>query len=201
MGRPERDTFRRAAMTELGNGLFNAEHDNDSLTVREAELAMLRRFGASEHDMLFVQANLASTYEQLGRVEEALRIRQEVYSGHLKLNGEEYIETIRAALNYAASLNNLKRFEEAKPVLLKTIPVVRRVIGDSDALALRVRIVYGIALYEDSAATLDDLREAAETLEEIERTGRRVLGSRNPVVVEIEKALRRSQAVLGAHEA
>ena len=43
-----------------------------------------------------------------------------------------------------------------------------------------MRWIYAQALYKDDGATLDDLREAVTTLEEIERTARRVLGSAHP---------------------
>ena len=90
VGRPERGLVRAWAMTQLGNGLSTAGHHEDALSVREAELAMMRRLGAPENDMLVVQTNLASTYDKLGRLEEALQIEGEVYSGRLKLNGEEH---------------------------------------------------------------------------------------------------------------
>ena len=41
----------------------------------------------------------------------------------------------------------------------------------------------------DTGATLDDINEAETTLEEIERTARRVLGGAHPTTTEIEKAL------------
>ena len=88
---------------------------------------MMRRVGAQEEDMLLVQGNLAITYQALGRFEEALSMRREVYSGRLKLNGEEHEDTLRTANNYADSLVNLERFEEAKSLLRKTMPVARRV--------------------------------------------------------------------------
>ena len=41
-------------MGTLGNGL-SGENDEDALSVKEAELAMLRRHGADEEDLLVVQ--------------------------------------------------------------------------------------------------------------------------------------------------
>ena len=38
-------------------------------------------------------------------------------------------------------------------------------------------------LYEDDGATLDDLREAVTTLEDTERTARRVLGGAHPLTM------------------
>lgn len=57
-----------------------------------------------------------------------------------------------------------------------------------------------MALYGDDGATLDDLREAVETLEETTRTSRRVFGGTHPTVPVIERSLRDAQAVLSARE-
>ncbi len=128
-------------------------------------------------------------------------MRQEVYSGHLKLNGEEHHETMREALNYALSLVGHKRCERAKALMRITLPVARRVLGESYHLTLRLRFAYSMALYQDDCATLDDVREAVNTFEDTERTARRVLGGAHPVVEQIELGLRDSQAALEAHEA
>ena len=50
---------------------------------------------------------------------------------------------------------------------------------------------------QDPGATLDDLREAVTTLEEIERTARRVLGGAHPLVVHIERVLHNARAIFG----
>ena len=60
---------------------------------------------------------------------------------------------------------------------------------------------YAKALYEDPGATLDDLREAVTTLEEMERTARRVLGSAHPTAKETEHMLQDARAALRAREA
>ena len=56
------------------------------------------------------------------------------------------------------------------------------------------------ALYLDANAALDDLREAATTLEETSQTARRVLGGTHPLTVEIEDDLRGARAALAARE-
>ena len=91
---------------------------------------------------------------------------------------------------YAKSLNDLKRFEEARSVLRKTIPLARRALGESHEIMLWIRWTYAKALYEDDASTLDDLREASNTLGETARTARRVLGGAHPLTVDIEHGLR-----------
>ena len=82
----------------------------------------------------------------------------------------------------------------------KTLPVVRRVLGESAEHTLMMRWVYARALYKDECATLDDLREAMTTLEETARTARRVLGGAHPDVVGIERELRLARAALHASE-
>ena len=74
----------------------------------------------------------------------------------------------------------------------------RRVLGDSHELTFQVRWIYARALYKDSGATLDNVREAVTTLEDVGRTARRVLGGAHPLTVDIEKELR--LAALAARE-
>jgi tetratricopeptide (TPR) repeat protein len=194
VGWPETDGLRYAAMMQLGNGLYDAKRDEEALSVRETELVMMRRLSDSEENVLVVQNNLANSYKALGRLDEALRVRHEVYSGNLRLDGEEHEQTLRAANNYAISLKDLKRFEEAKSLLRKTLPVARRVLGESHDLTLKMRKIYAQTLYRDPAATLDDLREAVNTLEELAPIARRVLGGAHPVVGDIDKSLRKARA-------
>ena len=124
----------------------------------------------------------------------------DVYSGRLKLNGEEHKSTIRAANNYASSLVSLQRSEEGMSLLRRTISVAQRVIGECDELTLGMRAIYAHSLYEDPAATLDDLREAVTLLEDLAPTARRVLGGSYPVTTYIERDLRDARAALRARE-
>ena len=199
MGRPENEGLW--AMCALGQGLSDAGHHEDALSAQEAELSLGRRLGASENHMIAVQTNLSNTYAALGRVEEATRMARDVYSGRLKLSGEEHLDTVIAANNYASSLGELKRFEEARSLLRKTVPVARRVLGDDDLITISMRRNYAMMLYKDASATLNDLREAVATLEDVERTARRVLGGAHPTTSNVEKNLRAARAVLAAREA
>ena len=82
----------------------------------------------------------------------------------------------------------------------KMTPVARRVLGESHDLTLKMRWTYANALYLDDGATLDDLREAVTTLEETERTARRVFGGAHPTTVGIEDQLQDARAALRARE-
>ena len=64
----------------------------------------------------------------------------------------------------------------------------------------RLKWNYATALSVDMNATLDDLREAITTFEDIARTARRVLGAAHPLTTGIEEQLQNVRAALRAHE-
>ena len=78
--------------------------------------------------------------------------------------------------------------------------VARRVLGESDSTTLRMRWNYAVALYRDPDASLDDIREAVETIEDTERTTRRVLGSAHPIAEGVKNALQNARASLAARQ-
>ena len=61
-------------------------------------------------------------------------------------------------------------------------------------------MMYYTVSYSDEGATLDDLREAATTLAEIEPTARRVLGGAHPTTTVSEQCLGEARAELHARE-
>ena len=82
----------------------------------------------------------------------------------------------------------------------KTMPVARRVLGESNELTLRMRSIYARSLYEDEGATLDDLRESVATFEETARIARRVLGGQHPTTKGLEGPLIVARRVRDARE-
>ena len=129
-------------------------------------------------------------------------MERDVYSGKSELYGEQSREALGSAYNYAATLNDLERFEEAKSLLRKMMPIARRVLGESHELTSKMRLSYALALstWTPAGAPLDDLREAVTTLEETKRIARRVLGWPHPTSENIERALRTTRAALRARE-
>ena len=79
--------------------------------------------------------------------------------------------------------------------------MARRVLGDNHELTLGMRGCYAEALYSDPGATLDDLREAVTTLEDVVRIARQVSGGAHPTTTSSEKSLRKARATLRAREA
>ena len=95
---------------------------------------------------------------------------------------------------------HLEHFDEAKSLLRKTMPAARRVLGKGHMTTLKMRKIYAKALYNDTSVTLDDLREAVTTLEDLERTTRRMLGGEHPFTLNTEGNLRNARAALRARE-
>ena len=78
--------------------------------------------------------------------------------------------------------------------------MARRALGEEHRQTLKQNALYAENLYNDPAATLDDLREAVTTLEDAERIARRVLGSAHPVTKGMEDELQLARAALRARE-
>ena len=130
-----------------------------------------------------------------------------VYSGYMKLMGEEHVKTLTAANNLASILIDLQRelyrfpqFLEVKIFLEKTIPLARRTLGETNDITLMMRMNYAMALKGNTNATQDDLSEAVTTLEETEWIARRVLGGAHPDAMQFELSLQNARAALRARE-
>ncbi|CAH0373410.1 unnamed protein product [Pelagomonas calceolata] len=178
--RPETDTARRSAMTQLGNGLSEAGQHEDELTVGEAELSMERRLGAPEARILDVQNNLATTYSMLGRREEAVSLQRDVHSGKIRLFGGSSKEAIIAAQNLVDTLMKLGHHEEALPLLLETIPKSQRVLGKDHEQTFKLQRMHAQILIGKDCASLDDLSLVVATLEDLDRRQRRTQGPDHP---------------------
>ena len=87
--------------------------------------------------------------------------------------------TLVAASNVADSLINMQRFEEAKRVLRKVIPVAQRVLGTQNELTLSLREDLSRATL-DGESSAEEKREALRMLEELAGVMRRVLGPVHP---------------------
>ena len=101
-------------MTVLGQGLGSVGSNEEWLGVLEVELSTLRRFGATEdsHDILNTTSNKANCLGFLGRTDEALQLRREVFSRSAALPNDD-VKCIRV-LNLSQSLIATKRYEDTK---------------------------------------------------------------------------------------
>ena len=98
------------------------------------------------------------------------------------------------------SLVKLQHLKEARTLLRKLIPVARRVFGESHELTLKMRWIYAEAHYKDSDATLADLREAVNTLEDSARGAKQVYGASHPFAKGFLYHIECSRLVIAARE-
>ena len=77
-----------------------------------------------------------------------------------------------------------------KPIMLcKIVPVARRSLGAENENFLQLRSYEAMALFLPDNASLDDVRQAVEILEEATRTSRQVMGSSNELTKRLEDGL------------
>ena len=159
------------------------------MSVKEAELSVLRRRGASANDILAVQGNFANMYETLGQRERALALRREVYTKRRVLM-PEHRDTLLDSINLASSLIDDRHFAEARKLINETLPIARRVCGDAHDLTLGHRYMLPRSIVLNPDATQENLRVAKEELEDLLRTTRRVFGTSHPRVELVRNLLK-----------
>ena len=79
--------------------------------------------------------------------------------------------------------------------------MARRIHGEDHDLTLRLRWSYALTLCRDPSATLADLREAVETLEDVVRLWKRVFGEAHPETPRVQGALEEAREALAARAA
>ena len=94
----------------------------------------------------------------------------------------------------------MERYGETKSLLCKTLPVVRRLLGESNEITVKLLWTYAEMLYKDHSATFADLREAVNTLEDSARDTRRVYGKSHPFAKGFEYHLPKLRAAVAARE-
>ena len=167
-------------MTQLGNGLSEAEHYDDAVAVYEAELATEERLGGKEEgETLITRGNLAICYYNLGQLDEALSMQREVYAGRQNLFWSGGNQDI-AVCNLTEYLVAAREFEEAQSLAREELPAIIDRHGPDGSLTLEVRAWYARALFRADGASEDDVAEALTILEDVLRRSKRVLGDSHP---------------------
>ena len=196
LGQPEGDWTRCMAMMELGLGLKHAGHYEDALPVQEAELSLRRRLGSSERTLLSVQHNLANTYLSIGRLEESLRINQEIYAKKVELM-VPYSWKLLTVVCIASTLSKMRRYAEVLSFAPEQIAECQRALGTEHENTLFLRNVYALALFRAKDASCDDWERAKAILVDVVQRMRRVLGALHPRTRKAEDGLKMIRERLG----
>ena len=132
----------------------------------------------------------------LGRYDEALRMRREVYSGTYRIYGEDSYDALVETLNLALVLRDTGNNPEAKELLRTRIPVAERSLGREHYIYFRLRWTYANSLCDPADATLDDLVRAEALLDDTYTRFRRVMGDGHPDTAKIHSCLLDARRVL-----
>ena len=96
----------------------------------------------------------------------------------------------------AEQYNADKKYKEAVAVAVEACADDK-----TKVITLRIRWVYALALYNDKGATLDNLREAVETLDSVAQLWKRVFGEAHPETPSVQAALANAREALAARAA
>ena len=86
------------------------------------------------------------------------------------------------------TLLDLRRFEEAKILLRKMVPVAQRVLGTEHDITLSLREDLSLATL-DGESSAEEKREALRMLEDVAAVMRRVLGPAHPDTLHAQEKL------------
>ncbi|MEU4473947.1 tetratricopeptide repeat protein [Micromonospora sp. NPDC023888] len=135
----------------------------------------VRVLGAKHPQTLTVRANLATSYRQSGRTDEAITIEEEVLIDAVQVLDAEHPYAIAARANLAASYRQAGRTDEAITIEEKVLNDRLRVLGDEHRAAILARSNLA-ASYRQAGRT----DEAITIEEKVVDDAARVLGDEHP---------------------
>ena len=206
VSRPEGHSFRIHSISILGNGLGDLEvgRYEDAVRVYEADLAYTTRYeGANIQALLATRDCLAGCLSHLDREEEALALQREIFAETKEHFGIEHMETLEAAHSLAFELVESGHCVECTQFFFefRILDLAMRIFGAEHDVTLTLRTLQGRALSEDENASLDNLRQAVDILEDVGPILSRVLGPRHPDTLSNEEALGEAREKLARAEA
>mmetsp|Transcript_4642 Transcript_4642/g.14053 ORF Transcript_4642/g.14053 Transcript_4642/m.14053 type:complete len:161 (-) Transcript_4642:89-571(-) len=127
----------------------------------------------------FAQSDLANCLGDLGRHDEALVIKREIYRKSRAALGDTHEETIILAINLSTSLAHANG-SEAITLLRKTLPDTQRGLGDRHDFTFRVVGLFAEVVAQ-SATSREEVVEADALVEKYIQIVCQVLGRGHPL--------------------
>jgi len=190
LGRKDTDGYRCISMALLGGALRMSSRLEEALPVLEAHSVLVRRYWShDEENILCSQGSIASCLANLGRHDESLVLKREVFAKFVALLGATHERTILTGANLTVSLNQRKLFGETKTLVRdKLLPAARRSLGADHDLTLKLNQNLSAALQLSPEHTRDDLLEAQTIMQDVIQRRRRVFGPAHPNTLRAEAA-------------
>mmetsp|Transcript_26288 Transcript_26288/g.78913 ORF Transcript_26288/g.78913 Transcript_26288/m.78913 type:complete len:222 (+) Transcript_26288:3-668(+) len=175
-----------SAMGLLGVALCESGSE-EGLPVLEAQLALSQRYWSHHQEsVLHAQYDYANALLRFDRLDEGLCMLREIHEKRVALFGPEQRDSIGAANSLAIALVRLARFDEARAILKRQIPLARQLGGTQWVHAAGV---FSRAVVEDDNCPTTELEEALTVMDDASRTARQTLGTAHPVAKALERDL------------
>ena len=142
---------------------------------KRSVITSLKALGLEQTDTLAAMNNLAISYQEAGRTDEAIKLREEVLTLDRKVLGPEHPDTLAAMDNLAISYSDAGRKDEALKLREEVLTLRRKVNGPEHPDTLKA--MANLALSYDDAGRKD---EALKLREEVLTLDRKVLGPEHP---------------------
>ena len=195
LGRPEANGTRCNALGALGDSLLKSRPE-EALPVLEANLALNRRYWPRSKETVTAESNVASCLDHLGRFDEALVLKREIYAIAVASSGASDEYTIMMGSNLSISMLGLGLWDEATTFTRdQLLPVARRSLGSDHDSTLNLNMSLAGALAE-GPAHIRDLLEAETIMSDVVQRRRRVFGPAHPETIIAQKNLSRIRANL-----
>ena len=119
-------------------------------------------YGDEDHPgTLMAMNNLANTYSDLGRYQEALSLQEKVYDFRRRIQGEEHPDTLIAMNNLAVTYSDLGRYQAALDLATGAYDGFMRILGSDHPYT---RTALRQVMFCESAITAASLRGTSSSL-------------------------------------
>ncbi len=143
---PEHDLSIRSA-SSLGFVHARSRNFEQGLVYFEQALDALRETLPPDNPRIGrAMLNVASSYGQLARYEEALEMDRDIVAFFTATDGRRSSNTLRAMSNKANNLASLNRPEDARDLLLEDTELATEALGAEHPITLRIRVNLGSLL-------------------------------------------------------
>ena len=196
-GRHESDQLRCWAAEALGCALYADGQYEDARDTFLAHLKVIKTQGQTWQDtekpLAMTRENLAKCAHALGRLDELLAMRREMYA---ETSAKHFVtdqRTIDAALNLASALLSSDETEEAQKFCRETLRKLKRGCPPNDARVVTLTCALAQTLYDPAAQDRDylmqDVQEAETLLMEALQASRQAFGAAHTQTARVRQEL------------
>ena len=166
-----------------------------ALTLADTVFQVLESVGFNQPDILITRNNLAYAYQTVGRLDEAIKLRQQNLKDSKDLLGPDHPRTLTLCNNLACTYHDAGRLDEAIRLHEQTLKDRTRILGPHHPSTLTSR--HNLAITYQEAGRLD---EAITLLEQTLKDFENLLGPNHPLTLTTQDNLASAYRAAGRTE-